>query len=906
MFDLLLLGAPQIVGSDGPITGRGVQRRRVAILALLGCAPGQVMSRDKLIALLWPESRTDTARHRLSVALHELRRTLGEEAVVSRGDDICLNTAAVRIDVAQFETHCNRSDWKHAIDLYRGPLLDGFFLDDAPEFERWVEETRAHYARMYGEALESHADAFARSHDTAGELEVRRMLAAHDPFSSRAALQLIRVLVSRGDRSAALLHARVHADRLRDEFDAQPDAEFIDYVTQLRATASAVPERRSPSVVALEPIAATGGARRRGWPRTIVAAMVPLMALAGWTAWSTLASSEAPVTRVAVLPFTISGGSGLEYLREGMVDLLSTNMNGAGDVRTIDPHALFDVIADRKTLSSQVEAARAHLGANSYITGTIYVAGEKLRVNASLYEVDSPRPVSTATVDGLQADIFAVVDEVTTQLIGNALQRPGDRPVRIAAATTRSVPALKAYLEGERAFRVGRFVSAADAFARAATLDTTFAIANYRLALSMLWADVPDTLPFEPEARALKHSASLPTHDQQLIRAFVAWRNGDAEEAERIYRAIVRMYPDDSEAWHQLGETLYHYNPLAGRSISEADYAFERAAALDSRSWAALWHRALIAASARKSQNFSALVARLKTMEPEPAQLLELEAVDAYTRRDSAAIARLQPQLARAAPLQLFQLAWRLATLGHDPQAAERMVRLALAQNNSHALRPGYSALAALGAARGDRQQVDSAISALARLDGNGMSSTLMRAEFAVNPVLHYTQSETARILADVIALEPKKPREGLTRLHAAALLAASLGRKEELRKYAEEFAAGAAQAEHPEAHAGSVAGLRARIAVLEGKPDRALELLNSARNEVWFGWAIGSTYWSQVADRYLRAELLRKSGRYEEALRWYESIEEFSANDLAWLGAARARRAEMLPLMQRAAQPKR
>src|SRR5688572_19210426 len=128
MFDLLLLGAPQIAGPDGPLTGRGVQRRRVAILALLGCAPGHVLSRDKLIALLWPESRADTARHRLSVALHELRRTLGEEAVLSRGDDVCLASSVVRVDVAQFENSCNASDWKRATDVYRGPLLDGFFL----------------------------------------------------------------------------------------------------------------------------------------------------------------------------------------------------------------------------------------------------------------------------------------------------------------------------------------------------------------------------------------------------------------------------------------------------------------------------------------------------------------------------------------------------------------------------------------------------------------------------------------------------------------------------------------------------------------------------------------------------------------------------------------------------------
>ena len=76
---LTLFGTPLLQPRDAsPLAGRAAQRHRLAMLALLALAPGQRLSRDKLIALLWPESDTERARNSLSQALRFLRRYLGE------------------------------------------------------------------------------------------------------------------------------------------------------------------------------------------------------------------------------------------------------------------------------------------------------------------------------------------------------------------------------------------------------------------------------------------------------------------------------------------------------------------------------------------------------------------------------------------------------------------------------------------------------------------------------------------------------------------------------------------------------------------------------------------------------------------------------------------------------------
>lgn len=157
---LRLLGGASLERDDGtPISGRAAQRHRISLLALLACAPGPGLSRDKLIGLLWPESDAERARNRLNVSVYELRKALGDDALLSAGDEVRLNAEVVSSDVAEFDSATARGDHAAAAALYRGPLLDGFFLDDAPEFERWTDRERTRFADGYARALEALAGA---------------------------------------------------------------------------------------------------------------------------------------------------------------------------------------------------------------------------------------------------------------------------------------------------------------------------------------------------------------------------------------------------------------------------------------------------------------------------------------------------------------------------------------------------------------------------------------------------------------------------------------------------------------------------------------------------------------------------------------------------------------------------
>jgi DNA-binding SARP family transcriptional activator/TolB-like protein len=235
-FRLELLGDPAFSGPDGPVRGRAAHKRRVALLAVLAVARGRPVGRERIIGLLWPELTTEAARHNLSESLYVLRKELGEGSVSApSAGDVALSPEVVASDVAEFQDRLEAGDAEGAAALYRGPLLDGFYVADAPEFERWIDGERDRLARAHATALEGLAQAAETEGSAIRAVDWWRRLAAHDPFSSRTALRLVRALDAAGERPSALRAAETHAALLREELGVEPDPDLLELVARLRA-----------------------------------------------------------------------------------------------------------------------------------------------------------------------------------------------------------------------------------------------------------------------------------------------------------------------------------------------------------------------------------------------------------------------------------------------------------------------------------------------------------------------------------------------------------------------------------------------------------------------------------------------------------------------------------------------
>src|SRR4029079_4891227 len=88
-------------------------------------------------------------------------------------------------------------------------------------------------------------------------------------------------------------------------------------------------------------------------------------------------------------------------------------------------------------------------------------------------------------------DVTSLVDLLATRLAADRAAEGGARLTRTAAVTTSPIPALKAYLAGDQAYRAGQYVAATKAFQEAVVADTGFALAFHRLGMAqarLAWA----------------------------------------------------------------------------------------------------------------------------------------------------------------------------------------------------------------------------------------------------------------------------------------------------------------------------------------------------------------------------------------------------------------------------------
>ncbi len=135
MLDLRTFGGVSVEQEGAPGAGSGAQRKTLALLALLAAHP-RGLSRDKIVAYLWPESDAKHGRGLLKQACYALRRDLGEHELFLGSTELRLNSAVLSSDVQRLEDALAHGDLRAAVAVYRGAFLDGFFVDGLADFER--------------------------------------------------------------------------------------------------------------------------------------------------------------------------------------------------------------------------------------------------------------------------------------------------------------------------------------------------------------------------------------------------------------------------------------------------------------------------------------------------------------------------------------------------------------------------------------------------------------------------------------------------------------------------------------------------------------------------------------------------------------------------------------------------
>lgn len=597
MFTLKLLGTASIDGSDGPVIGRAAQGPRLALLALLAIARDRPVSRDKLIALLWPESPTDRARHHLSDTVYIVRSALGDDVIRSSGDDLALNAHALESDVALFERLVEEGHLESAVELFDGPLLDGFHLHDSAEFERWLDAERARLDQHYAALLESLAEACERRGELAGAVDWWRRSAARDPYSGRIALRLMRALDANGDRAGALQHARVHAVLLREEFDAGPDPEVAAFAERLRLEP---PARPAPAPLGVaradapsrhaepEPPPATGAhtAGRRPVRAHAGAAATLLLLLAIGGLYATRGAHRPivpPARSIAVLPFINLGPDPQNaYFSDGLSEEIIAALSRVDGLRVAARTSSF-ALRDRRL---GVRAIGDTLSVAAVLEGSVRQDGHRLRVTAQLIDAATGYHIWSQDYDRELADIFAVQQEIASAIASALELRLAPRTPEHAARSTPDLEAYDLYLRGlflRNSLSGDALRQATQLFDRAIEREPDFALA-YAAKASVVapliyfghvrWEQgVAEIRALVDRALELDPTLGEAYASLGILELFFEW---DWPRAEAALRRAIALNPSDPHAYHHLANYLH----AMGR-FDDAVAARKRAVALD-------------------------------------------------------------------------------------------------------------------------------------------------------------------------------------------------------------------------------------------------------------------------------------------------------------------------------------
>jgi serine/threonine-protein kinase len=684
MLKLRVFGGLSLADSSGPITGRASQRRRLALLSILAVTRGRSVSRDKLVAWLWPEADTEHARHLLADSLYVLRDALGEDVILASGDDLSLNLQRITADVIEFGDAIETGDRERAVQLFSagGPFLDGVHLADAPEFDRWTESVRGQLTADYRKALEQLATGESARGNHAAAVDWWRQLAAADRLSSRVALHLMREFVAAGDRASALEFARVHESIVRVELESSPDPTLTAFVLQLR---NGDGERPPTSTVASARASSSDGealnpetVRSESSPNTrrhlgrtptarywvaAPAAAAALVAAVLFGATRARQSAESHPS-IVVLPLrNLSGGSDNESFGDGMTEELIDALARTDRLRVIASTSAFAF----KGHGTDVRRIADSLRVANVLEGDFQRDGARIRLRLRLIDARNGSTRWAESYEREMQNVFALQDDisrgVTRQLEARLLGSVSSAS-QVDRHRTTNPAAYDLYLRGrhQREMRSDTGITAAIGyFARAVELDSSFAAAYAALGEASTltaWqlsrsATESRSLLRQGEAAALKAIAlddSLSEGHTAL--GFVRMTGHiDLTAAEVQLKRALALDPGDRRT-HEYLALLYDWTERPDDALAEAQRAIE----LDPLSVTALRELARALFSARRYDEALAQLQRSRTLGP-PVRTAPIIAGQIYAKKN------MYPQA--IAELRTMHSEFALALLGH-------------------------------------------------------------------------------------------------------------------------------------------------------------------------------------------------------------------------------------------------
>jgi DNA-binding SARP family transcriptional activator/tetratricopeptide (TPR) repeat protein len=588
-FRLVTLGRLTLMGTGGEEDASLARRRlKLAVLAVLALARRPV-SRDTLLGLFWAEHDEPRARHSLSNALSSLRGALGDRSITTRDTEVALDPETpLDVDAIEFIEALENKDHARAVELYAGPFLEGFHVDESPAFEQWVSRERRRLESLFTKACSEHCGSLARSRRWTECEHVANRWLETEPLSADAAIYFLNAIKSPGTRAAlakALEEFEALRTRLNHEFELAPHPSVMELSTRIREQmASAPPEPvvnvRVTQETKIEPIEPTApvatvddsptpsepvrpvAAARPARRRMVGMAVATLVVVAAVAVAATALGrrrGDGSVTRpvIAVLPLPLRGGDSTSaWLTEGLPEMINGKLAGVSAIEVVPPAQVSAVVRRRgREFDAALPEADARdlarrVGATLVAHGSLARDGQNFVLDLAVHDVRGALARSFVLTN---TDPLSLADQAAQRILGAANVSLGGP--RIADVETSSLEAYQHYISSLEHGRAGRFTQAVRDIEAAIALDSGF-IPALRSRLSMAIGGNDTAMTRRLRALMTRYASRATEFDRRETEMWESVYNGERERSEALARELVRRYPRDPRGYWALVSIL--------------------------------------------------------------------------------------------------------------------------------------------------------------------------------------------------------------------------------------------------------------------------------------------------------------------------------------------------------------
>ena len=262
-----------------------------------------------------------------------------------------------------------------------------------------------------------------------------------------------------------------------------------------------------------------------------------------------------------ILPFeNVARAQDIDWLKDASVNLLYLDMSKWRDIRVVDDERVADLIREVPearaglTLQSGMAVAR-RAGAGRLVMGDLLRVGSRTQIVAKVYDVRTGQRIRNVREETANADsLMSLFGRLARGILNAGAPATG---AVFGTGTTR-LDAYQEYVAGVTRLTRVELDSAAAHLERAVQLDSSFALAHYKLSVVYGWINTTDPRRVTHAELANRLAVGLPPRERQLILGQNLTSHGRWGEACAAYNELLRTDSSDVEAWYNLGECSFH------------------------------------------------------------------------------------------------------------------------------------------------------------------------------------------------------------------------------------------------------------------------------------------------------------------------------------------------------------